>query len=592
MKMSLPDRLMNAPHWVLRLFFFLGVFGVLCFCYDDVLYRIFWNGYFTTNEFYSHDVTGHTGGALRYLSQFLNQVMRSPALGAALVSALLVALAYLNEKCFRLKDGFFVGTFLPSLLLLSLYTGIGYDIYMRIDTSFGLTSILGCLITLSLYLLYETSNHLRRGKVLVVAVIALLYPAAGFYALAALMLVTVDACLSRRNVAGMVGVMVGASIILPLLSDICMFDDELNFGSSALLLSSSYLKLRVLQILSLVALLLLPITKIGDKVFSSLSFYGRLISFLLCFGLCYVLSYRDNIFYSELKVSRQADMNDWKGILKECKKYNELSKTLNAYRVIALANTDKLSNNLFKINLPFAETTFSPYENYLFEDILFFQSGFFNSTTRVCVESWQWFGLSYRRLRFLALCALMKGEAALAKKYLKQMSGAFSLSDEVERLNLLLRDKSSFFKKYPEYARIVRRMPEENVLFKGGASVSRYFMCFSNLPVEDYELRLMSDLWECNLKAFAIDLRAYVEKHGNSIPDCIKEAAVIAVMSGERQSILSMAQVDEEMWNKVNGFFASLKTYDNDDRERAMRNLKNLYEKTYCFYYAFGNNAK
>lgn len=585
---NLFDRLMNAPHWIFRVTFFVVVFLFLFVGYDDVLYRIFWNGYFATNDEYLHEVVFHTGGALCYLSQFLNQVMYYPALGAALVSGLLTVIAYLNERCFRLSGSFFACTFLAPLILLSLYTGIGYDIYMRIDTSFGLSSILGCLTTLSLYLLYVTSDRLRWGQIIVVIVTALLYPAIGFYGLSALLLMTVNACLSRKNVLCMVGVMIAAFVLLPLLFDVWMFGDGYDCGVSSLLLSSSYFKLRTFQILALASLVFLPAARVGDDAFVKRSVF-QMLSLAVCAGLCYLLSYHDDTFYSELRVSRLSDKCDWNGVLSECKNHKDLSKTLNAYRVVALTNTHKLSNSLFKINLPFKETPFSPYENYLYEDVLYFQAGFLSSTTRVTIESWQRFGLSYRRLRYLTLCALMCDEERLALKYMNLLKQSFSMAGELEKMEKMRNNMNAFLKEYPEYITVLQRKPEENVLFRGSASISRCFLCFSSLPKEDYEMRLMSDMWERNINAFCMDLNAYVSEYTNSIPECVKEAAAIAVLSGASQSLISMAQVDEEILNKVKYFFSSLKSYGDDGKERALRDLKSSYGKTYCYYYAFGN---
>lgn len=589
MSQSFIYRIMSCPHWAFRLGIFLAFFSFLHFFCGDILYRLFWNGFFATNSIYVHEVVDHTGGALRYLSQFIHQVLYYPALGPAALAGMLVAIAYLCEKCFELKSNLFTCTFLPSILLLSLYSGVGYDIYMRIDASFGMTSMLGCLITLLLYLLYLTSDNLKWGRQMVTLLTAVLYPSLGFYALAALSLMSLNAWLTQH--AGLFEVSVTAVVALffPFLFDVCLFGDEYGWGAEALLLSSSYLKLRVLQLLSVALLVIIGLIRQWDGKSYKWSLPFQMGILLIGVALSYLLAYKDVIYFSELKASRLTDEGNYEDVIVECRKHKTLSRTLNTYRVIALANTGKLSNSLFKVDFPFVENAFSPNEHLLFEDVISFHAGFLNNTTRSTIETWQRFSFSYRRACFLAYCALLKDEKALAIRYMDQLRQSFVMKEEVRKMELLMDDKNAFMTQFPDFALVAKRMPKEDVLFIGGASLSRCFLCFSDLPEGSYELRLMSDLWEKNLNAFSMDLPSFIRQTDKPIAQCVKEAAVIASMNGGNQALLSYAQVDRETWNKVNDFFSALKVYKRDEIDRARKDLKSMYGKTYCYYYVFGN---
>lgn len=557
----------GVPRWVYRLVFFMVTFISLHLMYGDVIYRLFWNGFFATNSIYQHEVVDHTGGALRYLAQFLNQLLYYPALGALLIAAWTTGVAYLLDKCCALSQLLFPISFLPSVILLALYTGVGYDVYMRIDTSFGLSTLLGILFALTLFYLYQISERLRWGEPLMLLTTALLYPALGFYALVALLMMTLRTWYTKRYFPVAVGVTLFSLFALPFIFDVWCFNDEFNWGAVSLLLPASSMKLRVLQIISVCSLVIFanPL----HKLFAKRPSYCQGILWVLLFVLMYALSYKNKIYYSELKVSRWADEEKWKEIVAECKEHKTLSRTLNAYRVIALSYEGKLANQLFKVDYPFI-TNESLSEEMLFEEDLFFHAGFFNSSYRVSMETWQNYGLNYRRLRNLYYCSLMNGEPELAERYLRQLRQTPVLSSLEEK------------PKSPK--EIVSRAPQEQTLFLGGATLSRYYMCFNQLPPSCYEYRILSDLWERNLKVFTYDLPASVSAFA-TIPECVKEAAVIAVaLHGANPLLLQLAQVDEETKNRVYSFFSELRRYPKNANER----LKKQYGKTYCYYYVCG----
>lgn len=575
----------GVPRWVYRLVFFMVTFISLHLMYGDVIYRLFWNGFFATNSIYQHEVVDHTGGALRYLAQFLHQLLYYPTLGALLVAALATGVAYLLDKCCALTQLLSPITFFPSVILIALYTGVGYDIYMRIDTSFGLSTLLGILFALTLFYLYQISERLRWGEPLMLLTTALLYPALGFYALVALLMMTLRTWYTKRYFPVAVGVSLFSLFALPFIFDVWCFNDEFNWGASSLLLTSSYMKLRMLQIVAACSLLIFanPLHKMCAQWPS----YCQMILFALLFVLLYALSYKDKIYYSELKVSRLTDECKWKEVLEECKKHKKISHTLNAYRVIALAYTDQLPDQLFKIDFSFEKTPFTPTEYLLYEDEMTFHAGFVNSATRVSIESWQRFGLSYRRIRLLALCALLRHENQLAERYMNQMSQSFVMAEELADLGLLKNDREVYMNKHPECRMVEKRMPNENVLFLGDATVSRYFLCFSDLPRESFELRLMSDLWERNMSAFLNDVGIYAARTDKPIATCVKEAAAIAVLNGTDRSLLSVVKMDDATLQRVGGFFRTLQSYGRERMDQARKEMKSTYGKSYCYYFTF-----
>lgn len=570
-------------NWMVAAFFVYAWTYLYCMN-GDLLYHLFWNGYFATDELYVDHIVDHSGGALRYWAQFTNQALLSPLLGALLMAFLSTLIACCSAFLFQLRGYFYSLSFLPSAFLLSMLGGMGYAICQMPDTSLIICCFWGVLVTLSLLALYLSSGGLRWGVPIILVVTILLYPAIGGYSLLALLLMTVAAWRSKRNAVNITIVTIVSIVLLPYLFDVLWFGDSYGSGIRNVMFPVSMYHLLSIQLLVVLTLTLLGWVATKDirfkKVTESTVQWSVLIGmFLAVFGM----NNRNANYRAELKLPRLADSQRWEEMLACCKKVETPTRTVNAYRVIALMYTDQLADRLFKVKYPFAKSELD-YEARLFEEDLFFHVGFYNSSYRVSMETWQNFGLNYRRLKNLFFCSLMNGEKELAERYLRQLSQSPVLNAFVKRGNLYLSDSQTLFEDYPSWRKIISLAPQEDVLFLGGASLSRYYMCYNYLQPACYENRILSDLWERNLKVFTYDLPASLPTFSH-VPDCVKEAAVIAVaLHGANPSLLQLAQVDEATQQKVISFFTELRSNPTNAQER----LRARYGKTYSYYYACG----
>lgn len=176
----------------------------------------------------------------------------------------------------------------------------------------------------------------------------------------------------------------------------------------------------------------------------------------------------------------------------------------------------------------------------------------------------------------------------MALRYINQLSQTSVLSDCVDELNRFASEGNAYLQKHPHWMTVATRMPVENALFVGSASVSRYFLCFNALPQACFEFRLMSDLWERNMKAFTFDLGSCLTP--GKVPACVKEASVIAAMNGANPSVMKLAEVDDVTRTNVKNFFMALQRYRKDQFEKARNDLRSRYGKSYCYFYVFGAN--
>lgn len=561
--------------------FFLGTFLYLTIGFGDLIYRLFWNSYFATNELYVTQLTHHSGGVLRYGAQFVNQLLISPVGGSLLIAALLTVVSGCLTKVCRLNGAFAWVAYLPALFLLSLYTGAGYAIHANVDGAMGMTALGGTLFSLLLFLLFRSFHRNRWGALSVVVLSLLLYPSLGIYAWMALFLMVVEAFLEKRDALLIGGVALVGGWVVTYLSDVVLFSDAMGSGISNTLYPAETMKIRVYQLLALLLLPLVRVLALWEARFDGWRNPALGVGCVVLILAGYLFSYKNNNFYTELRLSRLADSQDWKEMLQVCKKVERPTRTINGYRVMALAYTDQLGNRLFKVKYPLSKSEYGDEES-LFEEDLFFYAGFFNNSYRVSMETWQNYGLSFRRLRNLFYCSMLNEEYDLARRYLLQLEQSPAMDDFVKRGYDYLARPQQLLADHPAWEKALQVSSQEDLLFIGGASVARYFMCYTKLPPTCYEYRLLSDLWECNLKVFSYDLRVCASSM-EEVPTCVQEAAVMAVaMNVAPPALLQLARVDEMTKQRVRSFLSDWRGDSKDVEKR----LQSKYGKTYCYYFA------
>ena len=102
---------------------------------------------FLTTKVFAHEMmTQHAWGFILYAASFLQSCFAKPWLGASLLVAVLIAIAYATRWAFRLSDEWFGLCWVVPFLLLARYTRMGYMIYVCKDIAIAFTWPLAILL--------------------------------------------------------------------------------------------------------------------------------------------------------------------------------------------------------------------------------------------------------------------------------------------------------------------------------------------------------------------------------------------------------------------------------------------------------------
>ncbi len=104
--------------------------------------------FFTTKVFAQEMMAQHTWGFILYAASFLQSCFAKPWLGASLLVAVLIAIAYATRWAFRLSNDLFGLCWIVPFLILARYTHMGYMIYVSKDVAIAFTWPLAILLIL------------------------------------------------------------------------------------------------------------------------------------------------------------------------------------------------------------------------------------------------------------------------------------------------------------------------------------------------------------------------------------------------------------------------------------------------------------
>ena len=175
-----------------RLAFFLFFFGFWFFRYGDFLYvaqgydLFLWRWSFLTDAIRPAELS------LR-LSAFFVQFFYYPALGAAILAGFLAFIQFGTERLFRLNGRLFPLSFVPSALLATQITRVGYYIFEYFDVAFLFSFIFQYSFALSFALIFDALKSERARTTFLALGVAVCFPIFGVFALLAALF-----CLSKE----------------------------------------------------------------------------------------------------------------------------------------------------------------------------------------------------------------------------------------------------------------------------------------------------------------------------------------------------------------------------------------------------------
>ena len=286
---------------------------------SDVLYRIQEQHLFLHTPLFFSQCMVTSGGLLSWMGAFLTQFFYYPVLGVVLLCLCWAVLMGLLQLVFRVPAHWMMVTLVPVVLLLIANVDLGYWIFYLKLRGYFFVGTLGTMAAVALVGCYRWLVPVRPWLGLLVVAVSVIagYPLFGFYALLAVVLMSVVAWrdVKRRMALLTTLTAIGLVLLVPVVYYHTLYHETniVNIYWTALpvfqhyqVSSPAYL---VPYLLLVIVLLLMAAVK--WPAHRSLSPF-HLLTFALFIAFFW---YKDGNYYRELQMSRAIGQQDWERVV-------------------------------------------------------------------------------------------------------------------------------------------------------------------------------------------------------------------------------------------------------------------------------------
>lgn len=567
-----------------------------------LLYHYAEYSHFSFSGPFIHSFLENPGGLMDYAGAFLTQFCRFPFLGALILGILAILFRHLVEKGLGQGTHSLFLSLIPPFCVLLYVSGARYGVYTPGIYGIPFSQIIGLCSTLGLYLLSGRFIGKRWWGFALAGLLAVTYPVLGFYALLAGMMV-----LLRSLREGMVGrtviPVVFACLILPLAAaNLGFLYPRINlryafFGGlpypNFLFCPTSIIPLAV----AILGTLLVPI--LSGRKYPVLAASGA--AFAAAFALVF-FSGKDRNFDAQLRMERAMDASDWDQVLQIARSAENPNRILVLYRDIALYQQGELCDRMFEYpdgSAPLLDSGGLPM-SLTYAPELYLRTGLLNYAERWATE----LSVSYikctRYLKVLTRVAMLRGDIALAEKYLSVLAENPFLRPWTQKYSTLARDPAGLSHD-PDLARIAPLVQAGGPAFiSGDVAESVIWHHFSTVPAANldlYQWKMAALMTQKREAAFMDEFLSHVESCPDErIPKGIAQAAVLfGGTSGDRDLYLKIFGIFKDDTTLLREFSAFGKSYNaaSDVSSEYMRKrYRERYGTTYWFYYYFINDIQ
>lgn len=381
-------------------------------------------------------------GIFEYIGGFLTQFFYYPALGAAILIAIWIAIFFVGVRAFGLKKGWRALMFVPIACLFFSIIDLGYWIYCLNITGYWFSQSLVYLCLLLLLWAAVVTPPLYRYLWYLTGGI-LLFPILGCYSY------IFAVCLFFSQFRK-----VGQKVITAKSLDVFAF--ILVIHSPIIFHSLFYTEIHPDDVF----LAGFPIfrTPTDESIRLSIPFIIiAIFNIVLCFGrvfpvpekrpafIAYIVmgvatvatvwthaSVDDNYIY-EMQMTQAAANDDWEKVISVAEKTKTPSRTMVVLKNIALMNTGELGKRSFQLGNNGVEINNPDSLNVnimqIAAPVVYYNYGNINYAMRWCMEFGVSYGFSPYYMKMMARCAETTGEKELATRYIERMNRLLFYSD-------------------------------------------------------------------------------------------------------------------------------------------------------------------
>ncbi len=560
------------------------------------------NPFVMTNEFFNESMR-HAGGLLAFTSRFIQSLFYFPALGMAILSILLIALAFVLMKLFKVSAHAVPLCFVPSLMFLLNYTQMGYMLYVLKAPAPAVTLPLGVLCATMLAWTYSClSNRWMKLSLLVVILLAG-YPLMGVFALMTLPLcLLTDIIRLNQTEAGdkshriiLISVWVAVLILAAIVPNIYFKHTFTLMSASAVYtmpLPDFYWEgaERMMWVPSFVAIAGILIIAWKGRKDGMKTGYVACATLLVTAFFTFKYTYDDPNFNNILTMSRATDEAEWQKVVDIAGESKATPTRVEVmFRNLALQKLGSAGDSMFKFedgDAPYKAPREYQYLRLIGARSLYYYYGKVNYAYRWCMEDMVEYGMRPAYIEYMLRCAIVNEEPKLVEKYRNILSKMPFRSCKVD--DYKPKDKAS--------AMPLESLMNFNDLLDGDAGLIEVYL-LNNFALTDGGSKEMVNLsLQCNMIMKDIDgfwprfIKLY-PTFDNGIPLHYQEAALLFSRLEESYDI-SQLPIDDNVKSRFEQMVQESSANSALGDEENAKRLKPAFGDTYWYYYFFVKGLK
>jgi len=561
---------------------------------------------FMSGAYWFRQCMGEPGGLLTWCSTFLTQLFYHPWLGTAVMTVLLLGLWWLLYRVFSLPRRFFCLAGIPSAMLLLGVVTPGYLIYTLKTPGYAFMGILGVAAAAGLFGLYKDFSR-PTWRCAVLLCVAAAYQLLGFYALLAGALCLLHE-LSGRRVWWLMALAAAVVGLVPQLYFYCV--------ESHLMLSRAYIEGLpqydvdgiTLYLPYIVTFVLLGIGAVACGRIGGRSASGSpvsstrptIISALLlaaAFAAVVFGRYSDGNFGTNLKMDAAIADGDYAGAVAAARALDdEPTRVTCLYTHLALYRLGQAGDSLFTFPIsdaPYASPKPEMALRFTCSHGLNYHFGRINDCYRWCMEDMVEYGPRVEYIKYMVKCALLNGEPALARRYLRMLSRTMFHKEWAEKY-LGYIDNPKAMEADPEFAAIRPLMAFGNFIGGDSGLIESFLStCTASLvggPPPLVELSMQFNMMRKDIAKFWPRFILYARTH-DRLPRHYQEAAIL-FSTLEKQVDWRQFKIEPAVQRQFDSFMklAAKNARYSEDTNREI--FRPAFGDTYWFYYFFTNGLK
>ena len=555
------------------------------------------------------------GGMLSYVGAWLTQFLYVPWQGALVICLLCALLTVLMQQAFRLPACWAPLLLAPIVAVLLSEFMTGYWIYLLKMRGWFFAFAVGSCVTLSAVWVYRLLMArqwwLRAAWMVFIGIV--LYPLAGIYGLAALLLTiamewrspaspaskqTQAKAATKREQAQVKVILTVLAVLLmivvPLLCYRYVYDQTPIgriwwCGLPLFMQGDKAFHIYYLPYLLMLGACLLAVFVPNIRRRWLEAVPGVIIVAALVY-VCYHFWYKDENFHKEIQMEDCVEQCNWQGVMDIAATADNPTRQIVLYKYLALFKMNRAGEEMYDLPdggaMPDCPAVLHLVQ--LGGQQLYLQYGMQNFCYRWCVEDGVEYGWRVKNLRLMLRCSLLNHEWSLAQKFIDLLRMTRNHASWAEEYQPLV-GHPELIAKHRELGPITHGMGTTRVLASDQSLLEKFLLTIlAGLQTDEpvgADLALMSAVQTKDIPTFWRAFSQYAATHPDGHMPRIYQEAAFLYGNLEHNVDISKMPFDQSVIDGYQGFMQMGQQYQGMDEAQMRSIFYPKYGKTFYYNY-------